>query len=298
VCDIRGNVVASASGCTPWWSQGIFAAELWALLSASQNAFPGSLFVVDCKAVQMGSINGLSWAAAPNRLLARSWIPIASMLADSSSYVIWMPAHCSEAAVGVSNLSNGRVMTLFDLQLNDYVDKLAKDAAKMHAPPKEDLHLIVSTTRLVRQLALWIGQCTVLANHFPVYDDGKKRFIRDTGARRLKRVASTEVNQRAIKRKASSQPSISNSLSSVPSLSKQPVVTVKGEWSFAFSKESTPLPKRMRYSQKQADQRCEATFQATWLERIRARPVVPPPVNAASRMQAIREKVGGKHPAA
>ena len=71
VCDVRGKVVASASGRTPWWSQGIFAAELWALLNASVLAFPGSPFVVDCMAVKLGSSNGLAYAAAPNRVLGR-----------------------------------------------------------------------------------------------------------------------------------------------------------------------------------------------------------------------------------
>ena len=67
-----GSLVAAAYGRTPWWAEGIHAAELWALLNAVHVALPGNCFCVDCKAVQLGAARGQSWANAPSRKFGRA----------------------------------------------------------------------------------------------------------------------------------------------------------------------------------------------------------------------------------
>lgn len=102
VVDASEFVVASASGIPPKWVEGIYGAELWALLSAAQHCSPGSPFYIDCKAVQLGAKNGPEWAGAPVRKLGRAWIPLADILHDSDSDVNWMPAHCTFKDIGIA----------------------------------------------------------------------------------------------------------------------------------------------------------------------------------------------------
>jgi len=100
------------------------------LLNASQNAFPGSPFLVDCKSVQVGSRNGTAWANSPSRKFGRAWVPLSNMIEDYPDSIGWMPAHCTRSAIGVSRISSGRFLSAVDLDSNDIVDKLAKSSAR------------------------------------------------------------------------------------------------------------------------------------------------------------------------
>ena len=105
-----------------------------------------------------------------------------------------MPAHCTNSAVGVARLSDGNALTDMDLLGNDTVDKQAKAAARQAPPSHAECNLIIYTSKLVRDIAQWIGRCTVLANHFPITDpDGGKRFIRDSDAKRRVALRTTRV---------------------------------------------------------------------------------------------------------
>ena len=107
ILDVDGVIIASAHGRTPWWASSIYAAELWALLNASLNAFPGSPLLIDCQAVQVGSRNGTAWMTAPSRRFGRAWVPLSRALEDDQNAVTWMPAHCTNSAVGMSHFSYG-----------------------------------------------------------------------------------------------------------------------------------------------------------------------------------------------
>ena len=100
VADGDGRVVAGASGLIPSWINGIYGAELWALLQAASYASPGSPLHVDCNAVKVGVHNGLRWAQSSSRKLGRIWIPLANILDDCTDSVAWILAHCSDSAVG------------------------------------------------------------------------------------------------------------------------------------------------------------------------------------------------------
>ena len=165
IYDEEGKVTASAFGITPWWAVGIFVAELWALMNAAQNAFPGNPFFVDCMAVKRGSRNGTAWASAPSRRFARAWIPLAHVLEEYPEAVEWVPAHCNKASVGVKRLSNGAFLSDTDLAANANVDLLAKRGAREYAPTFREKSSILTASALVTDIARWIGICTVLANH-------------------------------------------------------------------------------------------------------------------------------------
>ena len=182
-----GCVMAAASGSTPWWAEGIHAAELWALVNATQVAFPGSSFFVDCKAVQVGAKNGVQWAKSPCRRFGRAWTSIAHVVEQYPDCITWMPAHCNSSAVGIARLSSGEALTRDDLWANAYVDGLAKDVAKKIAPSRKIRDHITKTSQLIEDVARWIGQITVLANHYTFHNqDGTKSIIRDSDGKRCK----------------------------------------------------------------------------------------------------------------
>eukprot|EP00973_Karenia_brevis_P071703 9963285-Karenia_brevis.AAC.1 len=48
--DREGNILASAYGRPPGWIDSIHGAEVWGILMAVSNSFPGAQFRTDCKA--------------------------------------------------------------------------------------------------------------------------------------------------------------------------------------------------------------------------------------------------------
>lgn len=98
-----------------------------------------------------------------------------------------MPAHCSMAAIGHPLLSNGKALSKINLQSNSQVDILARGAAKRWTPRVCEDRMIVDTSGMVEDVARWIGQVMVLANHFPFSQvDGTTVIIRDSEARKCK----------------------------------------------------------------------------------------------------------------
>ena len=302
-----GRVLASASGNTPWWAEGVHAAELWALLNASQNAFPGSSFFVDCESVQIGSKNGTAWAHSPCRTFGRAWIPLSNAVEDYPESVGWMPAHCGKDAIGTLRLSNGEALSAVDLESNDLVDTLAKAAARSSPPSRSELELIVSTSKLVEDVATWIARITVLANHFPcVREDGSKYFIRDSDAKARKTKFACTARGKG-KRKlgnVSASPDSLSSLLCVPGIKPQEAVrachppkeVVHSHEFFACARPiERPAFKRRRLTHEDFVDRENASFHTHWrASRDLRPPPLPPPISAADRLQAIRDRVIAK----
>ena len=165
--DEQGTLLAAAKGRPPSWAEGIHGAELWGLFMAVTCADPWSPIRVDCSSLQQGSQKGLTWASAPDRCLARIWSPLNAALDDDPSRVVWMPAHCSQAAVGVKQLGNGEKLSAIDVAGNALVDRLAKEAARADRLSRAQLSTVRGITEKLTAVATWIGQATVLANHFP-----------------------------------------------------------------------------------------------------------------------------------
>ena len=183
------DLIAAAMGCPPKWVKEIHPSELWALLQAVTSSEPGSSFVSDCLSVVEGCHKGSLWANSAHRTYSRGWNPLSAALEEcdeASKAVKWMPAHCSKTAVGNKKLSDGRFMTQHDLQANAFVDKLCKEAAARAAMPEPMRKKVAEQSQKLVCIARWLGQVTVLANHFPagMGPNGKCVFLRDSEARR------------------------------------------------------------------------------------------------------------------
>ena len=154
---------------------------------AVTSADPWAAIRVDCSSVQQGSQKGLAWAAAPDRCLARVWAPLNAALDDDPERVVWMPAHCSQAAVGSKRLGNGELLTALDVTGNALVDGLAKEAARADRRPRQHREAVRELGEIVTAVATWIGQATQLANHLPdprQTGTDKQSWLRDSEGRR------------------------------------------------------------------------------------------------------------------
>ena len=301
VLDSEGVVIAAASGRTPWWAVGIHATELWALLNASQHACPGSPFFTDCKAVQVGTKNGKAWMTSPARKFGRAWSPLSIAIEGDEQAIIWMPAHCDSSSVGEASLSDGTKMTRIDRIGNDTVDMLAKADARQAPPSLGERRIIADTSNLVKDIAQWIGRCTVLANHFPFTSaDGTKKHIRDSDAK--KRVSRQKPlrGKLPVARPKPPSPNSVTSLLSVPSFSPQPS-NKTGKPQAVFHDYATPIlkgnrvPKRKRPTSKDAEDRENASFHTHWRAfRDQRLQLVTPTVSATDRLKALRERVLAK----
>ncbi len=189
----RDEIIASARGRPPAWCDGIYGAELWALLQGSRNSGPFDALRMDCLAVQLGTQKGTQWAGSPSRKLGRAWGQLAALLEGDEQRAVWMPAHYSQAQVGQKRLSNGDLLSTADLVGNDCVDALAKQVAQIQRPPTQQMKAVRGAGVRLTEAAMWLGRCTALANHFPNPAwtpgmDGKLRYLRDSqGSRALTR---------------------------------------------------------------------------------------------------------------
>ena len=71
-------------------------------------------------------------------------------------------------------------------------------------------------------------------------------------------------------------------------------VTVEPLCSIGLLREP-PMPKRRKYSQRDADRRLEEAFRASWTERVRLATTASQRMCAADRMQAIRDRIAAKN---
>jgi len=217
---------------------------------------------------------------------------LANILEDCTDSVAWLPAHCSESAVGVRELSNGRKFDMVDLAMNDIVDSWAKSEASSTAPSSADVKVVETTTDLVDCLARWIGLCTLEANHFPAPGHFERvKFIRDTTASsrrsRNARLVGGHIGctVAAVKRAAPS----ATGVSFVPALSS---TCDQLQAERAVVRDSFSLAKRAKLSHKQVEKKADAVFLEHWHERKRLAPALSsPPVSAAARIRALRERV-------
>ena len=202
----NGDLMAAAHGRPPAWAAGIHGAELWSLLMAINISDPADPIRTDCMAVLQGSSKGLTWAGDPTRMFARAWGPVCNALADTPERLAWMPAHCGVDSYMSKRLSNGKRMSRVDWIGNRYVDELAKDAAKHDKLPRSSLIEITRLADEVTAVAMWIGRCTALANHFPLTEvgpNGKRLFRRDSdGLQAAQEAKRREKPCRPPKRKA------------------------------------------------------------------------------------------------
>ncbi len=198
--DSHGNNTALAQGVPPPWIEGIYGAELYSLTEAAAISDLGARFTTDCMGVCNGTKRGFVWANAPSRRYAQAWGPLIASLDADGDRVRWMPAHQSaqvslkaELARQKRTLSDGSTLTIGHVRANALVDKHAKLAAGQFKPPACDFELIRRESSRLRDVAVWIGLATEVANHWPAprdpSDTGPIKHIRDSsGSRPLRKL--------------------------------------------------------------------------------------------------------------
>ena len=108
----------------------------------------------------------MQWANESRRTYARAWGPIAIASEDNVEAVVWTLAHCSGEQVAYRKLSDGTPMRQRHRIGNALADTLAKQSAKDDKLPASVLEAIATSSHKLREIALWIGRCTVAASHF------------------------------------------------------------------------------------------------------------------------------------
>ena len=114
--------------------------------------------------------------------LSRLWGPVSTALDGDADALLWLPAHCTGAQVDSRQLSNGAPMRQKHRIGNAAVDALAKSSANDDRLPLATLKWIAAKGDKVTTIAMWIGRCTYLANHFPDTrgdPDAKPKYLRD-----------------------------------------------------------------------------------------------------------------------
>ena len=134
--DCHGALLAAASGQPPQWVRSVPGAESWALMQAATAFGDAPAYRVDCLALLQAYEQGFAKATASGSFFAEVWVQI-RMAWDNNELVdlVWMPAHTSEADVGVLELSNRQLLSVVDRESNAEADRLAKaaaDATRVH----------------------------------------------------------------------------------------------------------------------------------------------------------------------
>ena len=120
-------MVAAAYGVPPPWITCIPGAECWAARQASKVAMPGSTFRIDCEPCVNAIHRGMIRAISDANPLARVHQYLAIAFDDTpDSSVVWMPAHTSEADVGVKRFGKGEYLSAFHRYGKEEADKWAK----------------------------------------------------------------------------------------------------------------------------------------------------------------------------
>ena len=164
--DPAGRTIAAAHGVAPPWVRDIGTAEAWALYKVAAHAAPDAAFRTDSLNCVTALRRGKDWAIGPMRPSARVWkcffrdIPVI----DPNAFV-WIPAHCSAAAIGTRKLGDGSTMTHTDWSANRHADLLAKKAALEFRSTEAVRAAIAATRNDVTLLAEYIGRTTWVANN-------------------------------------------------------------------------------------------------------------------------------------
>jgi len=216
VYNTEDQLIASARGRPPHWVEGIHGAELWSLLQALQLGPLQHRIFTDCMAVLLGTRRGQSWANESRRTYSRLWGPVSTAIEGDPDALAWLPAHCTGAQVGDRKLSDGTPMKQKHRIGNALADTLAKESANDDKLLIGTMKWIVAKGDKVSAIAMWIGRCTYMANHFPDPrgdPDAKAKFLRDSEGLASTRMQKYKAGR---KRKVPTVPSQPGDLSQCP----------------------------------------------------------------------------------
>lgn len=136
--------------------------EAWAVKEAATGALAGCELRVDCLPCVNAFKAGMQWATIDRRKHARVHRLMLQAWGDMHpNEALWMPAHTTEASVGVALLGEGTSLTSLDRRGNDQADTLAKKAANTHGVPESIRTRLQQQRQIIDDIAKWIG----LVNH-------------------------------------------------------------------------------------------------------------------------------------
>ena len=188
VClDANNVVVAAAFGTCPPWIEDIGGAEAWGLLQATLIAAPGSTYRTDCQPLLTMVRKGQSIGDDPKKPYARVHSILMAQLDDTPpDNIDWMPAHSTKEQVGTVMRGDGKLMTEVDRRANEQADILAKRGASLHRVPITEVDAWKRHFKMVKNIAVWIGQVTAAANRWraiPFRDSEASRWKAGAAAR-------------------------------------------------------------------------------------------------------------------
>ncbi len=194
--------------------------------------------------------------------------------------IVWMPAHCSTAAIGRRERSDGRTVSAIDWRSNRLVDGLAKMAARLHVAPRVATKMLQHALQASEYLAASLGAITYAANRHKV------SVMREDGTMHDTTIRDSDPGHRPSVKKAS--PCASHSCTASSSLSTgAPASSSVGEFST-----KTQHSRKMQGLAKMASTRSEVQFQEWWLKSRDTRFFHAAPAEEASRrIEALRLRI-------
>ena len=295
IVDADGSLLAYGNGSPPNWIQDAAGAEVWALYVTLSLNIGCPLIVTDCFNILTFLQQGFSIATASNRPLARVWNLIAAVFDHepqhslANSLIVWMPAHCTPASIGVRIKSNGKCVTAIDWRANRLVDILAKTAARVHAVPDLAVDVFDQVHCAAEFYAAQVGVVTHAANNLRVQVTRKNGAIGFTTLRDT--LTPSRPKRKFVRLACIDKPLVT----SLPKRRKTELLVPNS----AASKEkcfvNPPSASALAASKTRVHgaayaSKQESLFQAWFHENRVDKPVRPPTVSADDRMKALRRR--------
>ena len=294
----EGTLLAYGHGHPPEWVTDAAGAEAWAFFHVVSCNLPCPHVVTDCANILKLLELGHKAATDASRPLARVSGLIFSALdsCDTSSLpnrlVIWMPAHCTTAAIGNRIKSDGKFVSGIDWRANRLVDRLAKLAATMHCVPDAAAKVARSAALAAEYFAASVGTITFAANNHKV---DETRADGSTHTVTLRDTMSASYTRRATKRDFSSAATAAPPASVSACTVLAPVV-VQSAPKGAPTAKARKLA-HTRAAQCHFEQQRETAFWSSFYERLGKRPVSSQSKPSASdRLTAISRKLLARDP--
>ena len=293
----EGVFIAAAYGTPPKWVDTIQGAELWAVQMALMHvAFPDRV-LTDCDSVRIGVRKCRSWAQSSKRRYSRIWSAIALQLEDDAEIVEWMPAHTSKSSIGQVITSTGKYVTEDMWYANQIVDFLAKEGASSIRYGVEERSSFTFKEKQLRELAVFLGKLTYIANAFTLPDGSKVRDSEAVKSFRQRNTARLSFSAERLKFSKFSRLTPGGRVEPIWRISaKRPKRCHWGRgpgWSTSSVARVAANAKVSRAKQA-IENRNEASFEAWWREsRSHAlKPTAGP--SARERLDALRQRLASR----
>jgi hypothetical protein len=236
---------------------------------------------------------GTASATSANRTQARIWREIADLSGGSLKLLrqklTWMPAHSTANAIEDRTKSNGKSLTVSEWRANQLADRLAKRGAPESVLRKDAVELISIAGAALAYHAAQLGVITRAANcheKVEVAADGTATTIKCRDSSSLSSTAKAQRrNREGIQKKPTPTKHDAQLDRLIQRLVQQPSV----------SAEPTLSEERQARKRKQAALARADTVDATArLVAEAASSATPTAVSAATRMQALRQRLSNK----